>query len=71
MERKIFNSNESGIKRDLDKLFQHYWWLRSTRRFYDYCVTGVNFYGFVRIYYTSGTVYSAYDYHFVAPVCTI
>ena len=29
MEQKIFNSDKSRIKRDLDKLFQHYWWLRS------------------------------------------
>ena len=71
MKRKIFKkSDKSKIKYSLG-FRSCSWWLRSTRRFYDYCVTGVNFYGFVRIYYTNGKVYSMYDYHFVAPVCTI
>lgn len=71
MKRKIYTElNESRIKYNIE-FFYDCWWLRSARRFYDYCVTGVNFYGCVRIYYTDCKVYSMYDYHFVAPVCTI
>ena len=56
MERKIFNSDESRIKRSFDGFKQRYWQLRSVFSTYKYDVSRVDFCGnialpgFIKIY---------------------
>ena len=64
MEQKIFNSDKSRIKRDLDKLFQHYWWLRSACNDHYYAYSAVNFYGGVNNFHTQ------FNYG-ISPTCMI
>ena len=65
MERKIFNSNKSRIKQDLE--FKSYlWWNRSVfdKSGYRCLVICIGFYGYA--------TYIFADYYYgVAPACTI
>ena len=64
MRRKLFNSYELRIKCDLK--FKRSWqWGRSAHRRNNVVISGVNWQGSVRVYYSYNKVIA------VAPVCTI
>ena len=63
MEQKIFNSNKSRIKCNLN-FEQYYWQLRSACNDYYYAYSAVNFYGGVNNFHTQ------FNYG-ISPTCMI
>ena len=64
MEQKIYNSDESRIKRNLEFNYINSWWLRSANSPYPDSIGFVNHCGMLSNYIT-------YDYYCVSPVCMI
>ena len=64
MKLKIFNSNESIVKLDINKLTPRMWWWRSGCTIYSTLVCCVGRTGYV-------TNYSMYTENYVLPICMI
>ena len=72
MEQKIFNSNKSRIKLNIDEFKRRYWMFRSAASIHKYAANFVNYFGqiirpgFITIYDVE-----EFDDMLITPVCMI